>query len=105
MKRVCTYVYNLYDLRGSTYDLYKNPGNHSVFINKNISNNNFEGVVQDRNKEIFQKAGPVYFEALEKSGFNECYTQKTDISHNTSKKQQKRKMIYIFLIIKNVFFH
>ena len=40
------------------------------------SNNNFEGVVQDRNKEIFQKAAPVYFEALEKSGFNEClYTK------------------------------
>ena len=47
------------------------------------------------NKEIFQKATPIYFEALKKSGFNEplVFIPKTNTSDNISKKQRKRKII------------
>ena len=45
------------------------------------------------NKEIFQKATPIYFEELKKSGFNEplLFISKTNTSDNTSKNQQNAK--------------
>ena len=48
------------------------------------------------NKEIFQKATPIYFEALKKSGFNEplVFIPKANTSDNTTKKQRKRKIIW-----------
>ena len=59
------------DLRNSTYD------NHPVYINKNSVLRELPKSISKRlsdlssNKDIFQKATPIYFEALEKSGFNE----------------------------------
>ena len=58
------------DLRNSTYG---NP----VYINKNSVLRELPKSISKRlsdtssNKDIFQKATPIYFEALEKSGFNE----------------------------------
>ena len=48
------------------------------------------------NKEIFQKATSIYFEALKVSGFNEplVFIPNTNTNDNTSKKQRKLKIIW-----------
>ena len=68
------------DLRNNTYELYRKSDNHPVYINKtaylpNAILREFSKSISKRrsdlssNKEIFQKATPIYFDALENSGF------------------------------------
>ena len=65
------------DLRNNTYEPYRKPDNHPVDINKN--SNHPKTILRElpisiskrlsdlsSNKEIFQKAAPLYFEALKK---------------------------------------
>ena len=85
------------DLRNNTYEPYRKPDNHLVYINKN---SNYPKTILKElpksiskrlsdlpsNKEIFQKAAPIYFEALKKGGFNKplVFIPKTNTSDNTS---------------------
>ena len=63
------------NLRNNTYEPYRKPDNHPVYINEN--SNHPKTILRElpksiskrlselsSNKEIFQKATPIYFEAL-----------------------------------------
>ena len=65
------------NLRNNTYELYMKPDNHLVYINENC--NHSKTILKElpksiskrlsklsSNKDIFQKATPIYFEALKK---------------------------------------
>ena len=65
------------NLRNNTYEPYRKPDSHPVYINKN--SNHPKTILRElpksiskrlsdlsSNKEIFQKAIPTYFEALKK---------------------------------------
>ena len=65
------------DLRNNTYELYRKPNNHPAYMNKN--SNHPKTILRElpksiskrlsdlsSNKEFFQKATPIYFEALKK---------------------------------------
>ena len=64
-------------LRNNTYEPYMKPDNHLAYINKN--SNHFKTILRKLpksiskrlselsfNKDIFQKATPIYFEAFKK---------------------------------------
>ena len=70
------------DLRNNNYEPRRKPGNHPVYINKN--SNDPKPILRElpksiskrlsdlsSNKEIFQNATPMYFEALKKNRSNE----------------------------------
>ena len=95
------------NLHNNTCKPYRKPENHPVYINKNFNHpkiilRELSKSVSKRlsdmssKKEIFQKATPIYFEALKKSGFNESlvFIPETNTSDNISKKQRKRKIIW-----------
>ena len=108
------HIVNLFDitldLRNNTYEQYRKQDNHPVYIIHQPINSNYPKTILrelpksiskrlsdlSSNKEIFQKATPIYFEALKKSGFNEplVFIPKTNTSDNISKKQRKRKIIW-----------
>ena len=81
------FVYIALDLRNNTYEPYRKPNNHLVYINKNSNHpktilREFSKSISKRlsdlssNKKIFQKATLIYFGALKKSGFNEPFLTK-----------------------------
>ena len=87
------------DLSNNTYELYRKPYNRPVYINKNSSHpktiwrelpKSISKRLSDLSsiKEIFQKATPIYSEALKESGVNEplVFIPKINTSDNTSKK-------------------
>ena len=98
------------DLRNNTYEQYRKQDNHPVYIIHQPINSNYPKTILrelpksiskrlsdlSSNKEIFQKATPIYFEALKKSGFNEplLFIPKTNTSDSIRKKQRKRKIIW-----------
>ena len=98
----CIHRYYFLDI---TLD-FRKPENHPVSINKSSSHlkiifRELPKSVSKRlsdlssTKEIFQKATPIYYEPLKKSGFHEplFFTPKTNSSDNNSKKQRKHKII------------
>ena len=92
------------DLRNNTYEPYRRPDNHPEHISNNSNQpkrilrelpNSISKRLSDlsSNKEIFQKATPIYFEALKKSAFNEplVFKPKTNTSDNTRKSKGNAK--------------
>ena len=93
------------DLRNNTFERYRKPDNHPVYINKN--SNHPKTILRDLLKSISKRLSdlsssedifqaPLYFEVLKKSGFNEplVFILKTNTSDNTNFKQWKRKLIW-----------
>ena len=91
------------DLRSNTYESYRKPDNHPVYINKN--SNHPKTILRElpksiskrlsdlpSNKDIFQKAAP----SIENIGFNESlvFIPKINTSDNASKKQRKCNIIW-----------
>ena len=87
------------DLRNNTCESHWKSDNHLVHTNKNSTSPKtiLRELPKSRskrlsdlpsNKEIVQKATPIYFEALKKSGFNEpsVFIPETNTSDNISKK-------------------
>ena len=71
--------------------LNKNNSNHSKTILRGLTKSICKGLSElSSNKEIFQKATPIYFEAIKKSEFNEplVFIPKAYTSDNTSKKTE-----------------
>ena len=101
----CIHRYYFLDI---TLD-FRKPENHPVSINKSSSHlkiifRELPKSVSNRlsdlssTKEIFQKATPIYYEPLKKSGFHEplFFTPNTNSSDNNSKKQRKHKIIWFY---------
>ena len=96
----CTYMYSC---NSCTYQPYRKPDNHPVYINKNSDHpktillelpKSISKILSDlsSNKDIFQRAKPIYFEAFKESVFNE---PKRNTGDNASKIQRKRKIIWL----------
>ena len=90
------------NLKDSNYQPYRKPNSGPIYINK--SSNYPKNIIKDLpksiekrlsdtscNQEGFEAALPIYEEALRKSGFNEKLSYTKSNSHNSKKKEEKRR--------------